>query len=101
MSTTTPFGHRGTGSQSVPFGHFVSPMAFLGEAVYTAFAAVASFAGEAARATSVKWHERRSVQALSRLDDRQLADIGIHRSDIHYLARRTAEDPRFDYRLFY
>jgi uncharacterized protein YjiS (DUF1127 family) len=33
----------------------------------------------------------RSVRELSRLNDRELADIGINRSDIHAVARSSAK----------
>ena len=33
----------------------------------------------------------RSVRELSRLNDRELADIGISRSDIHAVARSSAK----------
>ena len=98
MSSTYQSGHRGTESQDVPFGHFVSPMSHMGEAVYTAFAEISGVAGKIARAIHRKLRERASIQALSNLDDHQLADIGISRSDIHYLARRVAENPGFDHR---
>lgn len=37
--------------------------------------------------------ERKTIQALSALDDWQLKDIGISRSEILYLARETARCP--------
>ena len=96
MSTTYSGGHKGT--NNVPFGHFVSPMNTVGEAVYTAFSEASAVAGKVAKAIHAKLRARASIKALSDLDDHQLADIGIHRSDIAYLARRVAENPGFDHR---
>lgn len=38
-----------------------------------------------ARATLLRWQRHRMRQALERLDDRILRDIGIHRSDITHV----------------
>ena len=44
-----------------------------------------------------RWHEayaiRRTVACLSKLDDRQLADIGLTYDEIPEAARRSVEDP--------
>ena len=42
------------------------------------------------RAFRAWWHYEQSVRELSRLDDRELADIGISRSEIPAVARRSA-----------
>ena len=98
MSTMNHSGHRGTGTHDVPFGHFVSPMSHMGEAVYTAFAETSGLVGRIARAVQMKLRERATIQALTNLDEHQLADIGISCSEICYLARRLAKDPGFDHR---
>ena len=86
---------------SVPFSHFVSPMREAGEAVNWIFAGAFGFAGKLARAVHVKMRARASMRALAHLEDHELADIGIHRSEIAYLAHRVAEDPTFDHRKVY
>ncbi|WP_340107414.1 DUF1127 domain-containing protein [Pikeienuella sp. HZG-20] len=37
-------------------------------------------------ATVQRWRRRKTIQALESLDDRMLADIGIHRDDIPHVA---------------
>lgn len=63
------------------------------EAIGTAFTALA----KAWRRLQEKRQERAATRALSRLDDRLLADIGVNRGDIPYLIvhgldRRPAND---------
>jgi uncharacterized protein YjiS (DUF1127 family) len=84
---------------NVPFAEFVAPFAFVGEAVYTAANAGARVVGKAFRAAMAKVRERAAVATLSNLDDRILKDIGVRRSEIHFLARRVAENPGVDYRV--
>ena len=90
--------HRVSEATHVPFGHFVTPFGFVGEAVYTAFEGMADIAKRAFDAFQAKAREREAVRALVRLDDRTLRDIGVHRTQIHNVVRRVTENPDTDYR---
>ncbi|MEK0083276.1 DUF1127 domain-containing protein [Benzoatithermus flavus] len=41
-------------------------------------------------------HERETYRALARLDDRELADLGLHRADLRAIARDAARAGRLD-----
>jgi uncharacterized protein YjiS (DUF1127 family) len=90
--------HRVSEATHVPFGHFVAPFGFVGEAIYTAFEGMTDVAKRAFGAFQAKTGEREAVRALVRLDDRTLRDIGVQRAQVRYIAKRTAENPDTDYR---
>ena len=81
--------HKGTG---VPFAEVFAPFYSRGEAIVTAADGLFRFGARVIRAIAVKARERATIDALSDLDDRTLKDIGVSRSDIRYIARRTAVD---------
>jgi len=83
---------------NVPFAELFAPVAFVGEAVYTAMGAVVRIVGKAVRAVRARARERAAIAVLSALDDRMLKDIGVDRSGIQYLVRKVAENPGVDYR---
>ena len=59
----------------------------------TTFTAIERYVTAALR----RWHQayaiKRTMACLSKLDDRQLADIGLTYDDIPEAARRSVEDP--------
>jgi len=67
---------------------------------YSPFAASERNRSTAARVVKISWDELKNVKLLSALDDYQLDDIGIARSEIGVLARKSAEDPRGEHRSF-
>jgi uncharacterized protein YjiS (DUF1127 family) len=68
------------------------------EAIDRALEAMARLVERAIQAAAVKRRERSAIEALSGLDDHALKDIGVHRSQIHHVARHFAENPGVDYR---
>jgi uncharacterized protein YjiS (DUF1127 family) len=79
-------------SQKVPFAEFVEPTRFVGETFYGASEAIAHAAARVFKEAVVKSRRRASEKELSALSDHTLKDIGVHRSEIHYLTRRVAEN---------
>lgn len=43
------------------------------------------------KASALRWQRDRTTKALQNLDDRMLADIGLHRSDIPLVVERLIE----------
>ena len=107
MTTTNHFDHerRAGASRSrhkestavgVPFYGVVAPVGYVGEAIYAAFDAIGrAFAAtfEKARRTA---RIRATENALNQLDDRILADIGIRRGDIGFVATYVTDHPGRD-----
>jgi len=59
----------------------------------TTFTAVERYVTEALRRWHMKYAIARTAACLSKLDDRQLADIGISADEIPEAARRAVESP--------
>lgn len=98
MSYRNNAGYRMQDRINVPFAELFAPVAFVGEAAYTAVSAVANFAAKTIRAVRTRARERAAIAVLTALDDRMLKDIGVDRSGIRYLVRKVAENPGVDYR---
>ena len=60
--------------------------------------AIVSMIRDAVHRFVVSRRERKALGTLRGLDDRQLADIGVSRSEIPHIARTVAEYPTMDYR---
>ena len=82
----------------VPFAEFTAPFKTTGEAVYDAAASVGGAAVKVFKAAVAKYHEVQTVNALSELSERTLQDIGVHPSDIHFVAKKVAQDPNYNHR---
>jgi uncharacterized protein YjiS (DUF1127 family) len=54
---------------------------------------VLAFAGRPIGAISQKWRSRRVDDALARLDDLMLRDVGLDRCEIRYVARPGGATP--------
>ena len=100
MSYTSHIGRYSHSAGSVPFSAYTDSFKVLGEAVHEAASAVAHAVARAIEAARTKAAERATVQSLREVSDETLKDIGIHRSEIRYLARRVSENPGMDYRVF-
>ena len=100
MSKATSYRYYDGAEIRVPFAEVTSPMNYMGEAICTGFDAVFRATGKAFHAVATKIRERRAIAELSELDDRTLADIGISRSLIHHVAKKVAENPGVNYRIF-
>jgi len=98
MSKASTYHHYGGEKFRVPFAEVTSPLHYTGEAIYSGFEAAAQMLAKAFQAAARKMRERKAITVLSELDDRTLADIGIHRSLIHHVAKTTAANPGIDYR---
>ena len=85
---------------AVPFSEFTAPMAYIGEAVYTAVEMAAKGIAAAFRAVARVAQRHRTQSQLMTLDDRTLQDIGVSRSEIRYIARRVSEDAGYDFRRY-
>ena len=84
---------------TVPFAELFAPIGFVGEAAYMAIGASVRVVGKAFRIARARAKERKAIAVLTALDDRMLKDIGVDRSQIHYLVRKTTENPEIDYRV--
>lgn len=82
----------GAGTTQVPFYGVVAPTIYIGEAVASALSSAVKYVFEAIRRG---YWERKTRVALSDLDDAILRDIGVARSEIAEVARRSAENPGF------
>jgi uncharacterized protein YjiS (DUF1127 family) len=47
-----------------------------------------------ARVCLSEWHRQATIRRLNKLDDRTLADIGIHRGELPFLIARPGIDRR-------
>ena len=85
----------GGGTGNVPFYEFVSPNLYAGDIVATLISASVKTIGSGVAAIR-RWHwERTTRTALHALDDRILADIGVHRSQIDSIAETAARNPSY------
>ena len=85
---------------SVPFAEYTESFRTMGEAVYDAFDIMVEVVVRVGRAASTKMQERKAANMVSELSDHTLEDIGVHRSEIRYVAARSAANPEVDYRVF-
>ena len=91
------FDHRHDHSgKHVPFSEFTDAFKTAGDAIFEAFAGAYHFAARAAETVAEKSREVKTARALSELSDHTLRDIGVHRSEIRYVAQQVAKDPNFD-----
>ena len=91
--------NRHSGHAGVPFVAYVEAQSQMGHAVYETFGSLARAVRKFAQAVQRMHSERKTYHALARLDDRTLQDIGLSRSDISSVARKTAEAKASDYRV--
>ena len=98
MNKASTYHHYGGAKFRVPFAEVTSPLHYTGEAIYSGFEAIATMFAKAFQSAARKARERKAISMLSELDDRTLADIGIHRSLILHVAKTTAANPGIDYR---
>ena len=91
MTATNHGGHAAIQTQAVDAA--ARPIQLVGQAI-------SGSVGRLFAKLAVAYRERRAVTTLRGLDDRTLADIGVDRSGIRHVARKTAENPGLDYRTF-
>jgi uncharacterized protein YjiS (DUF1127 family) len=77
----------------VPFTGVIAPLSYIGVTVAELIFSGVRFAAALINAWSRRRNIRKNETALADLDDHILKDIGIPRDQIHYVARRAAEQP--------
>ena len=76
-----------------PFAALLSPLCFVSEGLLAAAAEVRKFFASAFRRWCNEFKIARTVEEMSRLDDRILRDIGVYRDEIYFAARAAVENP--------
>lgn len=80
MTNTYHYQTPAPAGTGVPFSIFVEPTMSLGEVVFELANSIVRTVRQVAMALYVSYRQRQTRMALSELDDRLLADVGVERS---------------------
>ena len=101
MTSDSYFSRYQYAARSVPFSVYVGGFKLVGKALRKTALAIASGIVDKARAFETNRRNPRHTLLPAGISEKTLQDIGIRGSEIQFLARKMAENPGVDYRVFY